>query len=87
MHQLPKWQLAILVGLSSLVLSWSGCREKHIEKLVLPDSKELRPAIKCVINEQDELAECMLDPSRVTIDLGYLRNIIDLLDACRKARI
>lgn len=71
-------RLALLIS----VVNLNACATKPVEKVVIPDSHDLRPAIVC-----NEKGECVKDESRVTIDLGYLRELIDLLDVCRKQRI
>ncbi len=72
------------IGLAScsLVVSLSACTPKPPVSVVIPDSHELRPGVVC-----DGKGDCTVDPNRVTIDLGYLRELIDLLDVCRKQRI
>lgn len=77
----PTWAGTLLVS-SSLVVSLNACTPKPPVSVVIPDSHELRPAIVC-----NEKGECVKDEGRVTIDLGYLRELIDLLDVCRKQRI
>lgn len=69
------WFVIILVGLV-------GCQPHNVQSVIIPDTRDLRPAIVC-----NEKGECVKDEGRVTIDLGYLRELIDLLDVCRKQRI
>lgn len=71
-------RLALFLSVASL----SACQPRPVEKVVIPDTHDLRPAIVC-----NEKGECVKDDGRVTIDLGYLRELIDLLDVCRKQRI
>ena len=61
------WML--VVGIC-LVSSLSACSTPPV---VIPDSRELRPAYT---------QEGQLDPGRATIDLGYLREIVEILDRC-----
>src|SRR3990167_8533879 len=78
---------AIRWGMLSLVLSLTACTGKPAVKLVIPDSRELRPAATCEWSAAMEASGCVWDQDRVTIDLGYLREIIDRLDACDKVKI
>lgn len=55
-----------------LVSSWSGCSTPSV---VIPDSKEIRPAYTAKGED---------DPERVTLDLGYLREILMELDRCHR---
>ena len=59
------------------LVSWSGCATKPTA-VVIPDSHELRPAWDCPIDG----VQCVPDPYRVTIDAGYLRNILRTLEGC-----
>ena len=61
------WRLAAGICLAS---SLSACSTPPV---VIPDSRELRPAYT---------VEGQLDPGRATIDLGYLREIVEILDRC-----
>lgn len=72
----------IPVVLFSLVANLNGCSPKPVASVIIPDSRELRPGVVC-----DGKGDCTVDPNRVTIDLGYLRELIELLDVCRKQRI
>lgn len=75
-------RVGIRLALFLLVTSLNACQPKPVASVVIPDSHELRPAVAC---NQD--GQCSIDPNRVTIDLGYLRELIDLLDVCRKQKI
>jgi len=78
------WRRTLLASLI-LAASLSGCATRHGgESLVIPDSHELRPAYACEPDGDGTPTNCAVDPYRVTIDLGYLREIIDLLDGCAK---
>lgn len=76
------WATTLSAGLTCLVLS-NGCSEKPSASIVIPDRHELREAYVC----DHEAQVCQHDLTAVTIDLGYLRDIIDQLDACRKQKI
>jgi hypothetical protein len=58
-------------------VSWSGCATKPVA-VVIPDSHELRPAWDCPADG----VQCVPDPHRVTIDAGYLRDILRTLEGC-----
>lgn len=61
-----------ILTLSLLCLcSWSSC-SKTPNVVTLLDSHQLRPAYD---------AQCQLDPQRVTIDKGYLRELINIIDS------
>ena len=67
------WSILILLVCLS---SFSGCW--HAPKVVvLPDSHQLIPAIKC-----PDGATCALDPGKITLDRGYLREVMGQLEAC-----
>ena len=70
---------ATLLALLALVASLNACSAKPPGSVILPDSHELTAGVVC-----NDHGECVPDPKRVTIDLGYLREIMDTLDACRK---
>lgn len=63
-------------------MSLSGCSEKPIVKVVIPDSHDLGMGIRC----DDLLKTCEPDTNRVQIDLGYLRTILQDLEDCTIAR-
>lgn len=64
--------MRVWFGVAGLLLasSLSACSTPSV---VIPDSRELKPAYT---------VEGQLDPGRVAIDLGYLREIVELLDKC-----
>lgn len=61
------WRLLILLP---CLWNWSGCAPSAPRVIVLPDSHQLRPAYN---------ADGTLDPLRVTMDKGYLRELMDCL--------
>lgn len=71
------WAGTRLVWLICLAI-WSGCTPRP-SAVVIPDSQELRPAWACPSDGQ----KCAPDPSRVTVDLGYLRTILRTFEDCR----
>ena len=66
--------------LLSLALSWTGCTSPPV---VLPDSHVLKPGISCN-RMTGALAECFQEQGAVQISKGYLREIMDRLEACQK---
>lgn len=56
---------------------------KPSASIVIPDSHELSTGYRCDAQAQ----ECVVDETAVTIHLGYLRELLELIDACRKQRI
>ena len=66
----------LLVMLLVSVSFWTSCT-KAPATVILPDSHELRPVIVC-----PEGMTCAVDPTRYTIDGGYLREILIQLDRC-----
>lgn len=77
-------RLGLLIWLGSL----SGCAEKLPASVILPDSHTLHPGVSCTWDgdpmKGGTATNCQYDPYRVNIDLGYLRGIMEDLDACRK---
>lgn len=65
------------LGLLICLVSWSGCATKP-SAVVIPDSHELQPAWTC----PSDGVQCVPDPYRVTIDAGYLRDILRTLERC-----
>ena len=80
-------RIGILLAFGSCLLSLTACSATPVVSIILPDSKELRPAALCEWDDHMNPTNCRLDPGRATIDLGYAREIADLLDACRKKEI
>ncbi len=78
-----KRSMGIRLACLCLVASWNGCTANPPVSVVIPDSRDLREAYTC----DHEAKVCQHDPTGVTIDLGYLRAIIEQLDACRKQTI
>jgi len=80
----------IRVAWLSCLVSWSACSAKLPASVVIPDSRTLHPAVSCTWEERDGLpvnpTHCHYDPYRANIDLGYLRAILEDLDACRKMK-
>ena len=80
-------QLGWLIWLVSL----SACIGKYDARVVIPDSRTLHPAVSCTWEDDhgkpSHPTNCAYDPYRVNIDLGYLREILEDLDACRKAKL
>ena len=73
-----------------LAISWSACAGKPAASVVIPDSRELKPAAQCEWTKVDGKlvpSNCVWDQGRATIDLGYIRDLIDLLSACAKKDI
>lgn len=62
--------------LAILVCGLAGCTKKPYV-VVLPDSRTLQPAILCPVG-----MTCVVDPGRLMIDKGYLREIMQNLRAC-----
>lgn len=60
--------------LCGCLLLWTSCGKNVV---VLPDSRQLIPAIKC-----PEGMTCAVDPGRIVLDRGYLRGIMQDLEAC-----
>ncbi len=73
------WRGTRWVLLTCLLLL-NGCSKKQIESVVIPDSHELRQAWDCPVDG----AKCVPDPYRLTIDAGYLRDILRTLEGCTK---
>ena len=65
-----------------LTLAWNstGCSATPV---VLPDSHVLKPGISCN-RMTGTLAECFQEQGAVQISKGYLREIMDRLEACQK---
>ena len=87
MRTLPNTWRAIPLACLICLVSWSGCSTKPPVKEIIPDSHDLRVAITCQNLPQDMAqapTACRYDQSRVTIDLGYLREIMRGLEACTK---
>lgn len=72
---MPTWSKLILV---ILVCSSVSCTKKPAV-VVLPDSRILTPAVICPKD-----VTCAMDPGRLTIDKGYLREIMQDLTNCSK---
>lgn len=70
------WLIPILLGLA---WSWTGCSVKPV---VLPDSHVLRPGMQCQTSPEGQLTNCVPDPGSLVINKGYLREIMDRLEAC-----
>ena len=73
------WAVIGLVW-SICLVSLSGCQTKPQPSVIIPDSKDLRMAWTCPPSG----TVCTEDLTRVTIDLGYLREIMRGLEACTK---
>lgn len=78
----------ILTGLLVSLASLSGCTGKPVAKLVIPDSRDLKPAVSCDWDYDrsgmpTNPHNCVYDGFRVNIDTGFLREILETLDACR----
>ncbi len=73
---------------ASWLVSLNACSVKLPESVILPDNELLRPAVACEWDVNSDLppTKCTYDPTRVNIDLGYLRNLVDELSESRKAR-
>lgn len=65
---------------SICLVSLSGCSKPQIQSVVVQDSHELRPAWAC----PSDGVQCVPDPQRVTVDLGYIREILRTFEECRK---
>ena len=79
-----------LLGWLLLATSWNACTGKPPVSVVIPDSWELKPAAQCEWAKVDGKlvpSNCVWDQGRATIDLGYIRELADLLDACAKKDI
>lgn len=78
-----------LLGWLSCLGLLNACTAKPVAKLVIPDSRDLKPAVICDW-EYDRNGmpvnptNCVYDGFRVNIDTGYLRDILETLDACRR---
>lgn len=72
------WAGTGLVWLICLVI-WSGCTPRP-SAVVIPDSQELRPAWVCI----DDGKNCRIEPERITLTVGYLRDILRTFEECRK---
>ena len=72
------WAATRLAWLICLLLL-SGCTTKP-SAVVIPDSHDLRPAWICPSDGN----KCVPDPTRTTIDLGYLRTILRTFEECQK---
>ena len=70
------WRILIRSLWLCSCLVWSiSCTASKV--VVLPDSRQLVPAIKC-----PEGMTCALDPGKITMDRGYLREIMQDLERC-----
>ena len=76
---------AILMILVLLSLSSISCTKKS-NRVVLPESHELRAGYWCEYDEEGKGLNCFRDPMRVMIDRGYLRDIMRELEACKVLR-
>lgn len=72
------WAATRLAWLTCLLLL-SGCTTKP-SAVVIPDSHDLRPAWICPSDGNN----CVPDPTRTTVDLGYLRAILRTFEECSK---
>lgn len=68
-------RLAWLICLGIL----SGCTPRP-SAVVIPDSQDLRPAWTC----PSDGTHCVPDPTRATVDLGYIRAILRTFEECQK---
>ena len=71
-------------------MTWSACAGKPSVNAVIPDTRELRPAAQCDWQQEGDVlvpSNCTWDEGRATIDLGYIREIVEMLSACTKAKI
>jgi len=75
------WVATPLLGLC-LLTALSGCFGKPAVSVVIPDDRELGPVIACTW-EDGEIVSCTEDTTRVSISIGYFREIMELLDDCR----
>lgn len=66
--------------LLTLAVSSMGCSERLV---VLPDSHRLKPGIACS-RMSTTLTDCAEDQAMVQISKGYLREIMDRLEACQQ---
>ncbi len=70
----------------------NACTAKPVTKLVIPDSRDLKPAVSCEWDyDRNGMPmnprNCVYDGFRVNIDTGYLREILETIDACRKVKL
>jgi hypothetical protein len=68
-----------LLALLTCLLLLSGCTTRP-SAVVIPDSRELRQAWTCPSDGNG----CVPDPQRVTVDIGYIRDIIRTFEECQK---
>lgn len=84
------WHISRVTPLVWLIwlISLNACGGKLPASVVIPDSHTLHPGVSCTWDgdpmKGGTATNCQYDPYRVNIDLGYLRGIMEELDACRK---